>query len=84
MSLNETHGFYSYTINRPRFVLFSQDMKSSKILGRFNFWSQGKRHMRKYNGISKEHFHLFLKECEWRFNYIDPKRQLHHLRQWVK
>ena len=45
---------------------------------------QAKRHMRKYNGIPKEHFHLFLKECEWRFNNSDPKRQLHQLKQWVK
>lgn len=22
-----------------------------------------------YNGISQQHFHLFIKECEWRFNY---------------
>ena len=36
--------------------------------------------MRKYNGIPKEHFHLFLKECEWRFNYSVPKRQLHQLK----
>ena len=54
------------------------------INGIENFWSQAKRHMRKYNGIPKEHFHLFLKECEWRFNYSDPKRQLRQLKQWVK
>jgi len=24
--------------------------------------------MRRYNGIPKEQFPLFLKECEWRFN----------------
>jgi transposase len=24
--------------------------------------------LRKYNGIPKHHFPLFLKECEWRFN----------------
>jgi transposase len=33
-----------------------------------NFWNQPKRHLRRYDGIPKSHFHLFLKECEWRFN----------------
>jgi uncharacterized membrane protein len=40
--------------------------------------------MRKFNGIPKESFHLFLKECEWRFNNSDPKEQLNQLNQWVK
>ena len=39
------------------------------INGIENFWSQAKRHMRRYNGVPKDHFHLFLKECEWRFNH---------------
>ncbi len=38
-----------------------------------NFWNQAKRYMRKFNGIPQEHFHLFLKECEWRFNNSNPK-----------
>ncbi len=38
------------------------------INGIENFWSQPKRHLRKYNGIPKHHFPLFLKECEFRFN----------------
>jgi transposase len=38
-----------------------------------NFWSQAKRHLRRYNGIAKAHFELFLKECEWRFNYGSPR-----------
>ncbi|MBO34131.1 MAG: IS1595 family transposase, partial [Rhodospirillaceae bacterium] len=35
-----------------------------------------KRHMRKFNGVPKEHFGLFLKNCEWRFNNSDPSAQL--------
>lgn len=35
------------------------------INGIENFWNQAKRHMRKFNGIPKENFELFLKECEW-------------------
>ncbi len=46
-----------------------------------NFWSQAKRHLRKFKGVPKEHFHLYLKECEWRFNYSDPKSQLLQLKQ---
>lgn len=30
-----------------------------------NFWSQAKRVLRKYNGIDKQNFHLFIKECEF-------------------
>ncbi|WP_201605967.1 IS1595 family transposase [Psychrobacter sp. JCM 18903] len=72
--------FTHYRINHSK--EFAQDR--NHINGIENFWSQAKRHMRKYNGIPKEHFHLFLKECEWRFNYSEPKRQLYQLKQWVK
>ena len=54
------------------------------INGIENFWNQAKRHMRRFNGVPKEHFGLFLKECEWRFNTPEPKRQLMQLRQWVR
>jgi len=40
--------------------------------------------MRKFNGVPKEHFPLFLKECEWRFNNPKPRTQLALLKQWVK
>jgi len=49
-----------------------------------NFWSQAKRVLRKYNGIHKESFPLFLKECEFRFNYGSPKQQLKTLRNWCE
>lgn len=49
-----------------------------------NFWNQAKLHLRKFNGVPKEHFWLFLKECEWRFNYSNPKTQLRQLKQWVQ
>ncbi|MDX9952122.1 MAG: IS1595 family transposase, partial [Methylophilaceae bacterium] len=38
---------------------------------------------RKYNGIPKESFPLFLKECEFRFNYGTPKQQLKTLKEWA-
>jgi transposase len=54
------------------------------INGIENFWNQAKRHLRRFNGIPREHFGLFLKECEWRFNNPDPKSQLIMLKQLVK
>lgn len=58
--------------------------KRNHINGIENFWNQAKRHMRKFNGIPRKHFGLFLKECEWRFNNPDPKVQLSQLNQWVR
>jgi transposase len=57
--------------------------KQNHINGIENFWSQAKRHLRRYNGIPREHFHLFLAECEWRFNYRPPRRMLHTLIDWA-
>jgi len=49
-----------------------------------SFWNQDKRHIRKLNGILRESCHLFLKECEWRFNNSDPKEQFRQLNQSIK
>ncbi|MBC6427686.1 MAG: IS1595 family transposase [Cellvibrionales bacterium] len=54
------------------------------INGIENFWNQAKRHMRKFNGVPKAHFELYLRECEWRFNHSDPSAQIVQLRQWVR
>ncbi len=72
--------FKHYRINHSK--LFAE--KKNHINGIENFWSQAKRHLRRFNGIPKDHFHFFLKECEWRFNNSDPKSQLKQLTQWVK
>ena len=58
--------------------------KTNHINGIENFWNQAKRHLRKFNGIPREHFPLFLKECEWRFNNPIPLDQLSQLKQLVK
>lgn len=42
------------------------------------------RHLRRFNGIPRQHFGLFLKECEWRFNCSDPKEKLRQLKQWIR
>ncbi len=52
------------------------------INGIENFWNQSKEVLRKYNGIDKKNVHLFLKECEFRFNYGTPSNQLKILRKW--
>ncbi|QLD33620.1 IS1595 family transposase [Mannheimia varigena] len=49
-----------------------------------NFWNQAKRHLRKFNGIPKAHFELYLKECDWRFNHSNLKSQISILKQLVK
>jgi len=56
--------------------------KKNHINGIENFWNQAKRVLRKYNGIDKKNFPLFLKECKFRFNYGTPVNQLKILRKW--
>jgi transposase len=34
-----------------------------------SFWSFAKRRLAKFNGIASQKFHVYLKECEFRFNY---------------
>ena len=53
------------------------------INGIENFWNQAKRHLRRYNGVPKQHFHLYLKECEWRLNYRPVSNLLKCLRIWA-
>ena len=72
--------FHHFRINHSE--LFAD--QQNHINGIENFWNQAKRHMRKFNGVPKASFGLFLKECEWRFNNSDPSRQLSQLKQWVK
>ena len=57
--------------------------KKNHINGIENFWNQAKRHLRKFNGVPKKNFRLFLKECEWRFNFPSPKKQLDMLIKWA-
>ena len=72
--------FRHYRINHSK--LFAD--KQNHINGIENFWNQAKRHMRKFNGVPKDNFPLFLKECEWRFNNPKPHLQLTQLKQWVR
>lgn len=57
--------FHHMRINHSR--LFAKG--HNHINGIENLWNQAKRHLRSYNGIQRKHYHLFIKGCEWRFNY---------------
>lgn len=72
--------FKHYRINHSE--LFAD--RKNHINGIENFWNQAKRHLRKFNGVPTDHFHLYLKECEWRFNNQKPDIQLKLLKQLVK
>lgn len=73
-------GFRHLRINH--YKLFAHG--KNHINGIENFWNQAKRHMRKFNGVPKKNFPLFLKECEWRFNNPNTQIQLKQLKQWTK
>jgi transposase len=75
----DVSDFYHERINHSK--LFATG--KNHINGIENFWNQAKRVLRKYNGIPKESFPLFLKECEFRFNYGTPKQQLLILKDWA-
>jgi len=72
--------FHHMRINHSK--LFAD--RENHINGIENFWNQAKRHLRRYNGIPRQNFHLFIKECEWRFNYGPPDQLLKTLRAWLK
>jgi transposase len=76
----DVSDFRHYRINHSE--LFAD--RHNHINGIENFWNQAKRHLRRFNGIPREHFSLFLKECEWRFNNSDPKEQLKQIKQLVR
>ena len=77
----DVSGFHHHRINHSTHFA---EQKINHINGIENFWNQAKRVLRKYNGIPKQHFHLFIKECEFRFNYGTPKQQLTILNKWCQ
>lgn len=54
------------------------------INGIENFWNQTKRHLRRFNGVPGQHFNLYLKECEWRFNHRPTENLLKVLTKWTR
>ena len=76
----DVSDFHHQRINHSK--LFAD--KQRHINGIENFWNQAKRHLRKFNGIKKDNFYWFLKECEWRFNGGNHQHLLKQLKHWVK
>ena len=74
----DVSGFHHLRINHGKHFVDGRN----HINGIENFWNQAKRHLRKYNGIDRKSFPLFLKECEFRFNFGTPSQQLKILRTW--
>lgn len=76
----DVSSFHHLRINQSK--LFAD--RQNHINGIENFWSQAKRHLRKFNGIKQGNFYWFLKECEWRFNGGNHKTLLIQLKYWYK
>lgn len=89
-SLVYTDGFRAYNVLDVSEFRHERVNKSEAfadgprhINGIENFWNQAKRHLRRFNGIPRDSFPLFLKECEWRFNYRPTANLLRTLRAWA-
>ncbi len=76
-----SEGYHHVRINHDRALAAPG---GRHINGIENFWNQAKRHLRKFNGVPKENFYLFLKECEWRFNTGRIENQLKSLRKLTR
>jgi transposase len=68
----DVSAFKHYRINHAK--LFAD--RRNHIYGIENFWNQAKRHMRKFNGVPKDHFPLFLKKCRSPASFKSAKRKL--------
>jgi len=73
-------GFRHERINHSK--LFAD--QHNHINGIENFWNQAKRHLRRFNGVPRQTFYWFLKECEWRFNGKGHKALLNQLQSWYR
>jgi transposase len=76
----DVSDFKHYRIDHSK--LFAD--KHNHINGIENSWNQAKRHMHRFNGIKRENFYWFLKECEWRFNGDNHRQRLKQLKLWYK
>ena len=74
----DVSDFHHMRINHSE--LFAD--RRNHINGIENFWNQAKRHLRKFNGIKKDNFYWFLKECEWHFNSGNHQMLLKQLKHW--
>ena len=84
----DVNDFKHFRINHSK-EFADKSNKLNHINGIENFWNQAKRILRRYNGIKKENFHLFIKDekhcfARFRFNYGTPSNQLKVLRKWCE
>ncbi len=68
----------------PELVSQSAGNQNNNTFGLENFWRHTRQVLRKYNGVSQESLPLFLKECEFRFNYRTADQQLQCLKSWIE
>ena len=80
MNAPDVSDFRHFRMNHSELLADRQN----HINGIENFWNPAKRHLRRFNGIPRQHFPQYLKECEGHFNNSDPKEQLRQLKQLVK
>lgn len=59
-------GFKHYRINHDKTFV---SKKRNHINGIENFWGYAKTKLKRYYGLNRQHFYLYLKEMEFRFNY---------------
>ena len=76
----DTSQFHHRRVNHSKEFV----RNANHINGIENFWRQAKRTLSRYNGIPRRHFGLYLKECEWRFNFRPVTRLRETLYNWVK
>jgi transposase len=53
------------------------------VIGAQNFWLQIKKVLERYNQIPRDHFHLFLREAEFRANVGTPLDGYETLKKWM-
>jgi len=74
-SLYYTDNWHAYTFLdiRGDHVVIRKEKGKPKGRNHLNgiegFWSYAKHWLYHYRGVPKKHFHLYLKEIEWRFNH---------------
>jgi transposase len=69
---------------RPRIAFNPQtasDAQRRQVIR--SFWHRTLRHLRRFNGVPRQHLFLYLKECEWRFNEESSEALLRTLRSWT-
>jgi hypothetical protein len=58
--------------------------KQNHINGIENFWSQAKRHLRRFNGIKPDNFYWFLKSASGASMEDNHRHLLKQLKYWYK